>query len=85
VGRRRRRCFGTAYWSSGDVPESLLKDVADLARGTTVGEVYRKVMGDAPLGYVETVGGLKVSEDDVVMAGKNDVGLHQAHLRANIP
>jgi hypothetical protein len=34
-------------------------------------------MGDAPLGYVETVGGLKVSEDDVVMAGRNDVGRRQ--------
>jgi hypothetical protein len=42
-------------------------------RGTTVGEVYRKVMGDAPLAYVETVGGVRVSDDDVVGVGKNDV------------
>jgi hypothetical protein len=44
-----------------------------LERGTTVGEVYRKTMGDAPLAYVETVGGVRVSEDDIVIAGKNDV------------
>jgi hypothetical protein len=43
-------------------------------RGSTVGDVYRKVMGDAPLAYVETAGGIRVSEDDVVEVGKNDVG-----------
>jgi hypothetical protein len=40
-------------------------------------------MGDAPLGYVETVGGLKVSEDDVVTAGKNDVGPRQSRFGAD--
>jgi hypothetical protein len=40
-------------------------------------------MGDAPLGYVETVGGLKVSEDDVIVAGKNDVCQHQACFPAD--
>jgi hypothetical protein len=45
-----------------------------LLRGTTVGEVYRKVMGDAPLAYVETVGGVRVSDEDIVSVGKNDVG-----------
>ena len=30
-------------------------------------------MGDAPLAYVETVGAVRVSEDDVVAVGKNDV------------
>lgn len=30
-------------------------------------------MGDAPLAYAETVGGVKVSEDDPVAVGKNDV------------
>jgi hypothetical protein len=35
--------------------------------------VYRKVMGDAPMAYVETEGGRRVAEDDVVVKGKNDV------------
>jgi ribosome-binding ATPase len=35
--------------------------------------VYKKVMGDAPLAYVETAGGQRVSEDDVVAVGKNDI------------
>jgi hypothetical protein len=30
-------------------------------------------MGDVPLAYVETVGGVRVSEDDVVIIEKNDV------------
>lgn len=30
-------------------------------------------MGDAPLAYVETVGGVRVAEDDEVKVGKNDV------------
>jgi hypothetical protein len=42
-------------------------------KGSTVGDVYRKVMGDAPMAYVETEGGRRVGEDDVVAVGKNDV------------
>ena len=30
-------------------------------------------MGDAPLAYVETAGAVRVSEDDIVEVGKNDV------------
>lgn len=30
-------------------------------------------MGDVPLAYVETTGGVRVAEDDVVVSGKNDV------------
>ena len=46
-------------------------------RGSTVGDVFRKVMGDAPLAYVETTGGMRVSEEDVVVSEKNDVGMHK--------
>ena len=38
-----------------------------------MGEVHRKIMGDAPLAFVETVGGVRVGEDDLVTVGKNDV------------
>ena len=38
-----------------------------------MGDVYRKVMGDAPLAFVETVGAVRVSEGDPVAVGKNDV------------
>jgi len=44
-----------------------------LRSGTTILDVYRKTMGDAPLAYCETVGGVKVSEEDTVTEGRNDV------------
>ncbi len=43
-------------------------------------DVARKCMGDAPIAYVEGVGGIRVSEDDTVAVGKNDVG-HAANGR----
>jgi ribosome-binding ATPase YchF (GTP1/OBG family) len=51
----------------------VFRDCLLVKRGTTVGDVFRKVMGDVPLAYVDTVGGVRVSEDDVIVAGKNDV------------
>jgi hypothetical protein len=33
-------------------------------------------MGDAPMAYVETAGGVRVAEDDLVAVGKNDVSLY---------
>lgn len=38
-------------------------------------------MGDVPLAYVETTGGVRVAEDDVVVTGKNDVCDFRAPLR----
>jgi len=32
-------------------------------------------MGDAPMAFVETTGGVRVAEDDLVSVGKNDVSL----------
>lgn len=44
-------------------------------RSSTVGDVARKVMGDVPISYIEGVGGTRVSEDDIVAVGKNDVSV----------
>ena len=38
-------------------------------------DVARKVMGDVPIAYVEGVGGKRVSEDEIVAVGKNDVSI----------
>ncbi|MCJ1431205.1 hypothetical protein MMC27_000556, partial [Xylographa pallens] len=59
---------GSAEGGSGPV----FRDCVLVKRGTTVREVARKVMGDAPLAYVEGTGGVRVSEDEVVGAGKCD-------------
>ncbi|CAK4031230.1 probable GTP-binding [Lecanosticta acicola] len=63
---------GEAGTSGGD-RAAVLRDCVLIKKGSTVGDVYRKVMGDAPLAYAETVGGVRVSEDDVVSPGKNDI------------
>jgi ribosome-binding ATPase YchF (GTP1/OBG family) len=52
---------------------NVFRDCVLVSKGSTVGDVYRKVMGDAPMAYVETEGGRRVAEDDVVVQGKNDV------------
>jgi hypothetical protein len=44
-----------------------------LVRGTTVKEAARKIMGDAPIAYIEGAGGVRIAEDEIVTTGKNDV------------
>ena len=53
--------------------KAAFRDCLLVKKGTTVGEVARKVMGDAPISFVEGVGGQRVSEDAVVSPGENDV------------
>jgi ribosome-binding ATPase YchF (GTP1/OBG family) len=61
------------YASGSAGSTAVFRDCVLVKRGSTVGDVYRKVMGDAPLAYVETDGGVRVSENDLVVVGKNDV------------
>ncbi|KAL9100867.1 MAG: hypothetical protein Q9163_003811 [Psora crenata] len=58
---------------SGSGSNVVFRDCVLVNKGTTVRECARKIMGDAPLAYVEGVGGVRVSEDEIVEAGKNDV------------
>ncbi|KAF2462141.1 P-loop containing nucleoside triphosphate hydrolase protein [Lineolata rhizophorae] len=61
-------------FSSGSTGgNAVFRDCVLVKKGSTVGDVYRKVMGDAPLAYVETAGGVRVSEDNIVAVGKNDI------------
>ncbi|PNS20223.1 GTPase Obg [Sphaceloma murrayae] len=60
-------------YSGGEREGGVFRDCVLVKKGSTVGEVYRKVMGDAPLAYVETVGGVRVGEGDVVERGRNDI------------
>lgn len=41
-------------------------------------------MGDAPLAYVESAGGFRVSEDEVVEVGKRDVSGASPQLSVNL-
>ena len=56
---------------SGSGP--VFRDCVLVKKGTTVREVARKTVGDAPLAYVEGPGGVRVSEEEVVGVGKYDV------------
>jgi ribosome-binding ATPase YchF (GTP1/OBG family) len=51
----------------------VFRDCVLLRRGTTVGAAARKIMGDIPIAAIEGAGGVKVSEDDTIDAGKNDI------------
>lgn len=61
------------FGSGSTGSNAVFRDCVLVKKGSTVGDVYRKVMGDAPLAFTETAGGQRVSEDDVVEVGKNDV------------
>jgi ribosome-binding ATPase YchF (GTP1/OBG family) len=65
---------GEAGVSGGD-RAAVFRDCVLVRKGATVGDAFRKIMGDAPLAYVETVGGVRVAEDDEVRVGKNDVSI----------
>lgn len=67
----------TSTFGSGatDTGRFVFRDCVLVKKGLTVGDVARKIMGDAPIAFVEGVGNLRVSEDDLVAVGKNDVSL----------
>jgi ribosome-binding ATPase YchF (GTP1/OBG family) len=61
------------FSSGASGSNAVFRDCVLVKKNTTVAEVARKVMGDAPLAYVEGAGGVRVAEDDPVAVGKNDV------------
>ncbi|ENH62708.1 hypothetical protein FOC1_g10012946 [Fusarium oxysporum f. sp. cubense race 1] len=64
----------TSTFSSGASDSKFVfRDCVLVKKGSTVGDVARKVMGDAPIAFVEGAGNIRVSEDDLVAVGKNDV------------
>ncbi len=62
-------------FGAGPGSNAVFKDCVLVKKGTTVSDCARKIMGDAPLAYVEGAGGVRVSEDEIVEVGKNDVRL----------
>ncbi|EMC99324.1 hypothetical protein BAUCODRAFT_146288 [Baudoinia panamericana UAMH 10762] len=66
--------FGSGEAGTGaESRAAVFRDCVLVRKGSTVGDVYRKVMGDAPLAFVETVGGVRVGEEDEVGVGRNDI------------
>lgn len=64
--------FGSSGVAEGN---SVFRDCVLVKKGTTVKDCARKIMGDAPVAYVEGAGGVRVSEDEVITVGKNDVSI----------
>ncbi|KOC12701.1 GTP-binding protein [Aspergillus flavus AF70] len=60
-------------FASGAGSDAAFRDCVLVKKGTTVGDVAHKVMGDIPISYIEGVGGIRVSEDEIVQVGKHDV------------
>ncbi|KAM3441396.1 hypothetical protein MY4824_001520 [Beauveria thailandica] len=63
----------STFTTGANDAKHVFKDCVLVRKGSTVGDVARKVMGDAPIAYVEGVGNMRVSEDDLVAVGKHDV------------
>lgn len=59
--------FGAA--STGPV----FRDCVLVKKNSTVSDVARKIMGDAPVSFIEGEGGRRVAEDAIVSVGKNDI------------
>ncbi len=60
-------------FGAGAGSNAVFRDCVLVKKGTTVIGVARKIMGDAPIAYVEGAGGVRVSEDEIMEVGKNDV------------
>lgn len=61
--------FGAGTGNQGPV----FRDCVLVKKGSTVADVARKVMGDAPIAFIEGEGGRRVAEDAIVAVGKNDI------------
>jgi ribosome-binding ATPase YchF (GTP1/OBG family) len=63
----------TTFGSGSGDSKAVFRDCVLVKKNSTVADVARKVMGDAPIAYIEGVGGIRVAEDQLVSVGKNDV------------
>lgn len=74
----------TSTFSAGaSESKFVFRDCVLVKKGSTVADVARKVMGDAPIAYIEGAGNIRVAEDDLVAVGKNDVSGLFFHISLN--
>ncbi|KAH3674454.1 hypothetical protein WICMUC_003291 [Wickerhamomyces mucosus] len=52
---------------------NVFRDCMLIRKGTPVARVARHIMGDVTIASIEGIGGIRVSEDDIVDVGKNDI------------
>jgi ribosome-binding ATPase YchF (GTP1/OBG family) len=63
----------TTFGSGAAHSNAVFRDCVLVKKNTTVAEVGKKIMGDAPIAYIEGPGGIRVADDQIVSKGKNDV------------
>ncbi|KAH8893417.1 P-loop containing nucleoside triphosphate hydrolase protein [Thozetella sp. PMI_491] len=63
----------TTFASGAGEAKVVFRDCVLVKKNSTVADVGRKIMGDAPIAYIEGAGGIRVAEDHIVSVGKNDV------------
>lgn len=66
---RNVHTFGSGTASS----TAVFRDCVLVKKNSTVADVARKVMGDAPIAFIEGDGGRRVADDQIVEPGKNDI------------
>jgi len=65
--------FGSAGVGGSGATGPVFRDCVLIKKGSTVSDVARKIMGDAPINFIEGEGGRRVAEDAIVSVGKNDI------------
>ncbi|KAK9446419.1 P-loop containing nucleoside triphosphate hydrolase protein [Limtongia smithiae] len=60
-------------FTNSSTDEGVFKDCVLVRRGTQVGTVLRRIMGDVPIAFVEGVGGVRVAKSEAVSEGRNDI------------
>ncbi|TVY56919.1 putative GTP-binding protein [Lachnellula cervina] len=68
----------SSFSSGASGSNAVFRDCILVKKNSTVADAAKKIIGDAPLAYVEGIGGVRVSEDDLVAIGKNDSVEHNA-------
>lgn len=63
----------TSFQSGAADSRNVFRDCVLVPKNSTVADVGRKIMGDAPIAFIEGAGGMRVAEDDPVAVGKNDI------------
>ena len=58
---------------TGNSGNNVFRDCMLFPRGTTVGSVARSIMGEVTIAVIEGVGGKRISPDDTIDNGKNDI------------
>lgn len=71
---RNVHTYGSGSGSGGGgAGGPVFRDCVLVKKGSSVGDVARKIMGDAPVAFIEGDGGRRVAEEQLVGVGKNDI------------